>query len=619
MDPEHGIDSAAYEHLRQGSNAGGGGRHEAALRDISGVFAACLARAQAAACELALERTTGVERKAVRLSLYRAVRELGTRGAQMQRATRDKFLAGARHPSPRRLLQDLVRSPDLAFEAASWAYAASISPSLEPVLRALERAAFDPSHGADGWSALHPGRLVDSYLSLARSLGCAELLALVLRELRLELGTHLWPVYAQYFPVRAGGGSRPQAELPLRHIDIAIDRLAGHTVAAIGDAPPRLHERTARALTLLQGNAAYRADRSTLDLGELVRAALPLVAAAEPGHAEGLPYFDEAAIRLTDLVFRRAVAHDAVARELQCDFLKLSLPYIRVASPLRKTLFAAPGHGRLLALLLASGPSAGASFRQDKLAALRAVIVDALAIYDADERSIARLCSNHLRSFGLGGSAFAPPEHGPDAESAARLQHKVRDQRLPRPLADLLLREWSQYLACTVAIGGADSTEAVRVLEVADRLIRAFTGWEHEVLTPARREAAMHELALVAPDLRAGLEAQGCDERRVMSLWKELTEIVLGGVRADHGAQATAGETPAKTAVQPGGAPGARLRVGDLVEYLGAEGAAMRLKLCWRSTTSGWHVFVNQAGVKSLELPGTLVAQLMHEGTLRCL
>ncbi len=56
--------------------------------------------------------------------------------------------------------------------------------------------------------------------------------------------------------------------------------------------------------------------------------------------------------------------------------------------------------------------------------------------------------------------------------------------------------------------------------------------------------------------------------------------------------------------------------IGTLFDWHTPEHDPIRLKLCWRSSTTGWHVFVNAAGVKTLELPLRRVLACLDSRTL---
>lgn len=197
------------------------------------------------------------------------------------------------------------------------------------------------------------------------------------------------------------------------------------------------------------------------------------------------------------------------------------------------------------------------------------------------------------------------------------------------PLVRALLRgPWSQAMAAAALRCGVASPEFRHVAGIAAALGDAFAGWAGLAAPQARwSQRAMHALAPIAVELRAGLERVGYSPRQVVELWRQLTRLIVQPLREDapravaalplHGPDLDAAlrallpAEPAGTMQRP-----AALRVGQAVDWNVPGRDPQRLKLCWRSIASGWHVFVNAAGMKTLELPAARIARMLADGEL---
>ena len=264
---------------------------------------------------------------------------------------------------------------------------------------------------------------------------------------------------------------------------------------------------------------------------------------------------------------------------------------------------------------------------------------------------------------------------------AEHIGRELAHGELPPLVHELLRRPWAQYMVLVALRHGADAVEFRNAAAVATSLRLAFGNWATlPSCRPARAQQAMHQLASTAIDLRNGLELVGYSAQQMMDVWRSLTRLIVDATEAeigdpafvivggghdidtaprafaavpyevtaadsrDRASRSTAADEAAdyETGVdarriedtarpspgshlpipdappppQPDNTP---LEVGQLVDLHTPDQPATRLKLCWRGVSSGWHVFVNQAGVKALELPASRVASMLANGTLvRC-
>lgn len=205
---------------------------------------------------------------------------------------------------------------------------------------------------------------------------------------------------------------------------------------------------------------------------------------------------------------------------------------------------------------------------------------------------------------------------------ARAIEHEC-SRGMPALVRALLRGPWSQAMAAAALRGGVASSEFRHACGIASALGDAFAGWETLAAPgPSDSQRAMHALASIAVDLRAGLERAGYRPREIVTLWQQLTRLIVQ-VRCEDTSPAAVPlhgpdlDTALRVLASLGGmSPPDALRLGQSVDWIVPEREPQRLKLCWRSAVTGWHVFVNAAGVKTLELPATRIARLLAEGAL---
>lgn len=392
------------------------------------------------------------------------------------------------------------------------------------------------------------------------------------------------------------------------------------------------------------GGADARAAAASDDAPEPASLAGTLAAALtarEAGAAARFAEADRAAIELVDILFAMLVADAGFPASLASDFLALRLPFLRLCLQDRAHVLARAGAPRRLLETLVRGVL-GADPAQPRgrhaLACARAAIDALLARCDGDAAVCARVRVQFENALAALPAGTAREEDDvPRVRLLAAWQavavavgRELARSDLPPLVHALLRRPWAQSMVRVALRHGEDSPEFRHAAGIAAALCAAFADWStRPSLQPQYSQRAMHGLAAIAIDLRAGLERAGYGAFEVVELWQQLSRLIVQPARDDapetrlpmlsagldvDAALRDLAPPPAAPAAAP--VPIAALRVGQIVEWRAPERAPQRLKLCWRSSTSGWHVFVNAAGVKTLELPAARVARMLADGLL---
>jgi hypothetical protein len=370
---------------------------------------------------------------------------------------------------------------------------------------------------------------------------------------------------------------------------------------------------------------------------------------------------ERALLDLVEMLFDALLADPAFPAALRADFLKLRVPYLRLVLEDRDALLYRDSAARRLleSLVEAALEADGATLHGVELAGCcRSTVRDVLAnfeegdaafgeIHAAFERNRDRVRARERRAEQRVIDQAESRERLAAAwrEVAARIQCDLASEELPALVHDLLRRPWAQYMTLIALRHGAGAPAFRDAAAVATGLRVAFGGWTMlPSCTPSRAQQAMHQLASIASDLRHGLERVGYPPQQVVEVWQGLTRLIVDATRADasetgvireeghdidsalreFGVAAAAVQVPIDDALETAPAAAAErtavapvaLQAGTALELHLPGQAPQRLKLCWRGVASGWHVFVNPAGVKSLELPANRVAAMLADGTL---
>jgi hypothetical protein len=584
--------------------------------------------------EQALERLADEGRalcpsRAVQLAVYRSLRWLRSGEPLL----RERFLAklGADAPVAETGALELLDEDDLREGLALATFVAQAQGMAGAPFAVLARALRESGVDEGGIAALAPRGLLKAYTVALDGFALdAEVRLELLRAVQARLLAALPVCYREWQgalrgePVgghEAHGGEAPtaaSAAVANWPRSALIDVLAGLQAAsrkarATGEARP--HDAT--------------------PLAALLSAALD---GAEPAGLAGFAESDRAVIELVDVLFAMLVADPGFPSAFAADFLELRLPFLRLSLQDRAYLLARNGAPRRLLESLVRGVL-GADPAQSRgrhaLACARAAIDAVLAREESD----AAVCARVRIEFE---AALAQPSAEAQDDDVPR-ERRLRawqavDAAIGRELARgdlpplvhaLLRRPWAQSMVRVALRHGEDSPEFRHAADVAAALCGAFAHWStRPSLQPQHSQRAMHALAAIAIDLRTGLERAGHSARQVVEVWQHLTRLIVQPERDEqlepHLPVLLAGpdiDTALRELAPPpepaaAALPVAALRLGQIVEWHAPERAPQRLKLCWRSATSGWHVFVNAAGVKTLELPATRVARMLADGVL---
>lgn len=435
-------------------------------------------------------------------------------------------------------------------------------------------------------------------------------------------------------------------------------------------------EQVTRALLLLQVAQKGQSPDSgsgPVPLADLVQDALSRANALN-GRQRLLSETDRAVTDLVDMLFDFLIADAQFPVPLVAEFVKLRIPFLRLALDDRQLLLRRDSAPRQLLEALVRGAGECSSARSaDFEPAWRSAVAQVLGCCDVAPSTFEEIGVEYARTLQHARKREASAERRivDKAESRERMlaawqevgtfmRRVLSGAVLPPVVHELLCRPWAQYMVLQLLKHGRESAEFRSSGAVAEGLREAFDNWATmPSSTPDCGQRAMRRVSAIALELRAGLEHVGYPSQQVVSIWRCLTRLIVGAARCEpveerleaeivaighdiHSALVEYGGAPmaaapgpgtetaladlsqARPPVQPGADGVARvpelvvsgIEVGSFVEFHEPERPVARLKLCWRGVTSGLHIFVNQAGVKALELPAPRVRKMLADRTL---
>lgn len=412
-------------------------------------------------------------------------------------------------------------------------------------------------------------------------------------------------------------------------------------------------------LTDLQANPpasllAVATDSQT-SIAEPLRRELLAAAIASGRAVEGskIDLADEQALSLVGMLFDVLLDQGEFEPEIRERFVRLSVPYAKVAL-LDRRMFAHKTHpARQLLNALAEaceGNHAESQLERDLLGKTTALIDRLLAEWQDDaetftalEREFDDVVAQHRKRVALTEKRTADAHKGRERLEEARatasleLGSLLGGRAAPKPIANFLRHEWQHHLTITALRDGDDSDAYRKAASAGTSLWLAMLACERGADVPS----GLTELLL--PAMNAS--GQGADEARVLGeeIVKALKAVrprkendtAPADVRAFESgfeivsAAETVAEVPVKEPdddikiqvdsrqFQPDDLGRIRaLQVGAWVDLTDASGEHQAAKLSWISPISHKMLFVNRRGVRLCALTPEEMAALMRENKL---
>ncbi len=207
----------------------------------------------------------------------------------------------------------------------------------------------------------------------------------------------------------------------------------------------------------------------------------------------------------------------------------------------------------------------------------------------------------------------------------------------PRVVLELVEDGWKNVLLLIALRKGGDSQEMEAALTLLDHLL-----WS---VVPKKDHEERHKLLQMIPGLLKGLRRNltdiSYDQHKMIRLFKELQSCHMACLRGKRVADRVIPETPkpeARQKAMPGESAGdtakspvvsettseedpfleqaSSLPLGSWVEITHGAQAGKRMKLAWKGLVSGAHLFVNNKGMKMMEMEVAVVADALRDGKM---
>lgn len=207
----------------------------------------------------------------------------------------------------------------------------------------------------------------------------------------------------------------------------------------------------------------------------------------------------------------------------------------------------------------------------------------------------------------------------------------------PRIVLELVEDGWKNVLLLIALRKGSESQEMEAALALLDHLL-----WS---VVPKKGHEERHKLLQMIPGLLKGLRRHltdiSYDQHKMIRLFKELQSCHMACLRGKEVLDRVVPEAlkpeeqqksvPKKAAVEDATSPvvsetaseedlfmeqAASLPLGAWLEITQGSGAGKRMKLAWKGMVSGAHLFVNNKGIKVMEMEVEAVADALQAGSM---
>jgi hypothetical protein len=350
-----------------------------------------------------------------------------------------------------------------------------------------------------------------------------------------------------------------------------------------------------------------------------------------------------ATIDLVELIFEFALQDAAVSEAAISDLRRLRPLILRLVLRDRQVLLTKESAGRRLfdASVRMGGRQSSAAAKTQ----LEAVINSALRASPTDIDWLSEVIAEVERVNVSPVSRSAAEKRAIDSANAKerRLEawrevsqlafDRMESVIVPSAVKQFIYRPWAQYMVL-LRLRGCTEYLWNDACEVLRRLPAAFCTEQASCTSAARTPSQL--LASCAASVRNGVALVGYSTQDIVYLWRSFTDLLLnkeGATERSESAVRPIGDDIATAMLDKSNGPytedaipersesidagpRALLPIGTYVTFVRNGTEPLRLKLCWRGSSTGVHVFVNRSGAKALEISTRAVADMIKDGSM---
>jgi hypothetical protein len=366
-----------------------------------------------------------------------------------------------------------------------------------------------------------------------------------------------------------------------------------------------------------------------------------IIGESEDGSAR-INRVDSSTIDLISMLFKHILGDNAVPPEIRALLAQMQIPMLKVAladkaffnessHPARKLL----NNLEVLAFGWDSDDSGKSSIKNEIESIIRRIVNDFkldVGIFDETNRELEAIIREKEERSDTVEVRTVQASDGADKVSQAELVVKALVSEslssygnIPSVAISLLENHWSKVLGLRVLQKGADSKEVAYSVDVMNKLL-----WSVTTDKDKERSSVIRSVPDIIQSLRNGLSSFG-NQTDVAGLFNELKRChvsVMSGrsyqdplktkiITASANTAAEREQPSEQATFKPASAAHIKranmVKVGDWVEF--SDGLKKkRVKLSWKSTSTGNLLFVNNKGVKAVEMPINEFALLCEDG-----